>query len=284
MPHHDDDLWLHSLYAAADQPPRRPRWPLRADAAGGAAIGSVEPDFLSQIGLQAASTLPGQLSKEEHSADGPCWRLHGGDLDAALAALANALRAAGLAGPWRDELLDVATPDGRVVARIERGAVRRLGIPTLAVHLVGTTPDGRHWVQQRALDKANDPGLWDTLVGGMVPAGETPAAALARETAEEAGLDLAALQGLRAGGTVRTRRPSADGGDAGWIDERIAWFHAVLPPGVLPENRDGEVAAFACLPPKALQARLRAGAFTLEAALVLADGGWAGAASGRRPG
>jgi len=26
------------------------------------------------------------------------------------------------------------------------------------------------WVQQRALDKANDPGLWDTLMGGMVSA------------------------------------------------------------------------------------------------------------------
>jgi hypothetical protein len=39
-------------------------------------------------------------------------------------------------------------------------------------------------VQQRALDKANDPGLWDTLMGGMVSAADTVATALARETWE----------------------------------------------------------------------------------------------------
>jgi len=42
--------------------------------------------------------------------------------------------------------------------------VRTLGIATQAVHLVGTTPGGSVWVQQRAFDKAVDPGLWDTLM------------------------------------------------------------------------------------------------------------------------
>ena len=33
------------------------------------------------------------------------------------------------------------------------------------MHLVGETSDGHFWVQQRALNKANDPGQWDTLMG-----------------------------------------------------------------------------------------------------------------------
>ena len=66
--------------------------------------------------------------------------------------------------------------------------MRPLGITTHAVHLVGWTPDGAVWVQQRAHDKATDPGLWDTTMGGLVTAGESIAATLMRETEEEAGL------------------------------------------------------------------------------------------------
>jgi hypothetical protein len=71
------------------------------------------------------------------------------------------LRAARRCGPWRDEQLRGRHP-GQRLGTVERGAVRVLGLATQAVHLVGVAPDGRHWVQQRALDKPNDPGLWDT--------------------------------------------------------------------------------------------------------------------------
>ena len=74
----------------------------------------------------------------------------------------------------------------KTIGQVERGAVRPLGIATQAVHLVGHAADGRIWVQQRALNKANDPGLWDTLMGGMVSAADTVATALVRETWEEA--------------------------------------------------------------------------------------------------
>ena len=72
---------------------------------------------------------------------------------------------------------------------MERAVVRPLGITTFAVHLLAS-PDGRHWVQQRSLTKPNDPGLWDTLMGGMIPASDSMAQALERETWEEAGLRL----------------------------------------------------------------------------------------------
>src|SRR5205085_9907231 len=128
-----------------------------------------------------------------------------------LAAIAEWLRDAGLAGRWRDELLAVVDAEERPVAAVERSVVRVLGLVTFAVHLVGFAADGRVWVQQRAFDKATDPGLWDTLMGGQVGAGETVETALARETEEEAGLDLATLHGLEHGERLTIRRPVAEG-------------------------------------------------------------------------
>jgi len=189
-----------------------------------------------------------------------------GEPDASLDAIARWLDAERLASRWRGEALDVIDARGQVVARIERAAVRALGIATHAVHLVGRAPDGGWWVQQRALDKSVDPGAWDTLMGGLVVAGESPAATLVRETLEEAGLDVAALHELRAADRITVRRPVVDG----YMIEHIEVHEAVVPRGQVPVNRDGEVARFECLGTAALVERLRADAFTLEAALILA--------------
>jgi 8-oxo-dGTP pyrophosphatase MutT (NUDIX family) len=135
------------------------------------------------------------------------------------------------------------------------------------VHLAGFTPEGAHWVQQRAFDKPNDPGLWDTLMGGMVSAADTVATALARETWEEAGFRLEQLAQLRPGGCIATRRPSDR--PHGYVVEQLHWFRCVLPAGVGPVNRDGEVAQFARMPADEVEARMHAGEFTLEARLIL---------------
>jgi 8-oxo-dGTP pyrophosphatase MutT (NUDIX family) len=64
----------------------------------------------------------------------------------------------------------------------------------------------------------------------MVSAGDSLQTALARETWEEAGLDLAPLQQLRHGGHVDFACPSDEGGDGtGYMLESINWFHAVVP-------------------------------------------------------
>ncbi len=254
--------WLATLRAHADQPPLRPRMPLWA---GGVQIGSVEPDFLSQIGLQRIYQLREQLSKDERG-----WHLLG-DPTASLALLADALRDAGLAHTWRNEQLAVPDATGRMLGTVERAVVRALGIATCAVHLVGATQDGRVWVQQRSFSKPNDPGLWDTLVGGMVSAADTLEAALVRETWEEAGLQPEQLHGLRLGGQRTTRRPSTDSGGAGYVVERIHWYACTLPAGVEPQNQDGEVAQFALLQRGVLLTQLEQGAFTDDAALILAD-------------
>jgi 8-oxo-dGTP pyrophosphatase MutT (NUDIX family) len=259
--------WLARLRAGADQPPLRPRVPLWWQQA---VIGSVEPGFMHQIGLQPAWDLREQLQKTEHvGVQG--WEVRG-PLTASLARIADAIREAALAHAWRDEQLAVTDGAGRVLGTVERAVVRPLGITTAAVHLVGYAPDGRHWVQQRSLTKANDPGLWDTLMGGMVPASDSLEQALERETWEEAGLKLHQLADLAWGGRFTTRRPAGDGG-AGYVIEHIDWYRCVVPAGVTPVNQDGEVEQFRLMEPAQVARRLLADEFTTEAALILAATG-----------
>lgn len=256
-----DAGWLAGLQAQASQPPLLPREPLWA---GTARIGSVEPGVVHAL-LPALPDVLKPLPRGGASG----WQV-AGPLTPALDRVARALRDAGLAGAWRDEQLAVADEQGRRLGTVERAAVRPLGVATHAVHLAGRSPDGRHWVQRRALDKPNDPGLWDTLMGGMVPATDTLEAALARETHEEAGLALAQLQDLRHGGRVTIRRPSGGGGAAGgYTVEQVEWFQCTVPDGVEPVNQDGEVDEFRLMRGQEVLERLHRHEFTLEAALVL---------------
>ncbi|WP_313080627.1 NUDIX domain-containing protein [Pulveribacter sp.] len=263
--------WVGAARAQAGRTSPRPRMALLL---AGQAVGSVDAQIFDEIGLQRLLDKRWKLSKTEY-AGAPAWQLQAGgpdDAGAALQAIALALRAAGRCGPWRDEQVAVCNPAGDRLATVERGAVRVLGLATQAVHLVGCTADGqRLWVQQRSLSKPTHPGAWDTLMGGLVSAADTLETALARETWEEAGLHLHQLQALCPGGTLHMTRPCDEGGPGcGWMVERIAWYQAVLPAPLVPEGQDGEVERFECLPHDQVQARLAAGAFTPEAALVLA--------------
>lgn len=255
--------WLAALQARAGQPPRRPRVPLLWR---GTAIGSVEPGFPDFVrDALAGAALPWRAAAD-HVALGD------GDLTPLLARLAFALRDAGLVHAWRDEQLGVRDAQGRLLGTIERGAVRPLGIATHAVHLLGQAPDGRHWLQLRSMTKANDPGLWDTLMGGMVPARDSLEEALARESWEEAGLRMDQLQGLAYGGHVTSRGPSTET-EWGYVVETIDWYRCVVPAGVEPRNQDGEVERFELVTAGEARSRLLAGACTMEAALVLVTAG-----------
>ncbi|GAA6121787.1 NUDIX domain-containing protein [Acidovorax sp. FG27] len=273
--------WVDAARARAQRPPARPRLPF---AVGGHTVGSVDAQVFGQIAARRLLDERWQLSKEERS-DGWAWQLGAadvGELDAtdALNALARVLRATGHCGPWRDEQLAVCDAAGRRIGTVERGAVRPLGITTRAVHLVAATPEGDLWVQQRAFSKPSNPGMWDTTMGGMVSAADTLEQALARETWEEAGLAIDTLQRVAHGGHVDFARPCEAGGDGGdgggegaetgYMQERIDWFSATVPAGTEPVNQDGEVERFEAWPAEEVQARLAAGAFTPEAALVLA--------------
>ncbi len=259
--------WVAAARARATCAPAAPRMALLL---GGERVGSVDGQIFNKIGLQRLLDKRCQLSIVEYEC-APAWALAADDATAALNDLALTLRAAGRCGPWRDEQLAVCAADGRRLATVERGAARVLGLATQAVHLVGCTADGAAmWVQQRAHSKASNPGMWDTLMGGMVSAADSLQTAVARETWEEAGLRMAQLSGLRPGGQVRFALPSDEGGGAGYMVECIHWYQATVRAGATPDNQDGEVERFDCLAHGEVQARLAQGAFTPEAALVLA--------------
>ena len=251
-PHWPPD-WLLQARRAASLEPLRAREPLllQEDAP---VVGSIEPAVAEAL---VAARLPIRRGDVGWVVAAPA--------QASLAAIARGLHAAGVCRRWRDELLPVRGPAGRASASVERSVVRALGIPTFAAHLVGSAADGRVWVQQRAFDKATDPGAWDTLVGGLVGADETTESALERETMEEAGLALASLDSRAYAGRIEVRRPVADG----YMVESIDAWHAVVPGAMQPVNQDGEVERFEALAPAELVRRLARAEFTLEAALIL---------------
>lgn len=259
---HLDPAWVRRLQARLDLPPARPRldWLLKLGDSSPRIVGSIESALahaLIQAGIAMHEVPTG-------------WQLDlpdAGAVNPTLAVIAGRLRAAGLSSAWRDELLDVSDASGVLCGAIERAAVRPLGIASRAVHLVVGDGRGAVWVQQRALDKAVDPGLWDTTVGGLMAAGESVLETLARETWEEAGLQLDALSRVRHFGRFTVRRPLPEG----YMVEHIEMFEADADAGQVPVNQDGEVAGFACLAAGDLRARLQADAFTLEAAMILVE-------------
>ena len=277
--------WLASLRARASVPPLRERVDLMA---AGERVGTVIPKIIDEIAIKSSSNINCLLSKKKRSSDDGdvfYWQIDD-DVSQVLNQIALSLRDASLtpgasdmarhaakhvAHHWRDEQLTVNSAQGVPLGSVERGAVRALGIATRAVHLVGRSPDGRFWVQQRSLTKSNDPGLWDTLMGGLVSAHDSVETALVRETWEEAGLHLTDLGIVVHGGCITVTRPSGDASDLGigYLVETTDWFLATVPDGVVPVNQDGEVAQFELLDAEALVTRLENNEFTLEAALIL---------------
>lgn len=191
----------------------------------------------------------------------------GDALNAVLADVANRLRDAHCLRGWRDELLDV-TDGQQVLGVIERAAVRALGLSTKAVHLNAWTPDGKLWVAQRSLSKSTDPGMWDTLVGGLVGQGEDNELALVRECGEEAGLDepdLTRRSPLRTVMRIHRRLPE------GYQVEDVLTSTCVLASDAVPANRDGEVMEIATIDVDTAIRRIKEGEFTLEAAIVMVE-------------
>ena len=229
---------------------------------GGEEVGIAHPDVATFLGTDSHRfvLLDYRLIAEDDGLDAA-------GRSALLASAARALHDAGLTRGWRNELLDVrAAPDQPPLATLERAACRTLGITTRAVHLNAFTPDGRAIVARRADHKQIDPGLWDNLVGGMVPAGESDEDALIRESQEEAGLDIAPLP-LARGGRIHVTRIVPEG----YQSEIVQVFDAVIPDTVALANQDGEVDAIERRAMDAVVDAIGRDEFTLESALVLLD-------------
>ena len=173
---------------------------------------------------------------------------------------------------WRGEAFDVrATPDGPVLAQLDRGALPAFGVEAMGVHMNGLVrrADGLHiWVARRAANKALDPGKLDHLVAGGVPAGLGPDETLVKEAAEEAGIppDLAA-RARRVGLVAYTMdRPE------GLRRDRLYCYDLELPDDFVPVATDGEVEAFELWPaPRVMAAMRDTGDFKFNVPLVLID-------------
>ena len=237
----------------------RARPPLPADLIplqiAGSRVGDVQPEVARFV----ADRIGGFVLKHGvlTIADGTL------DFDARTTLLqeaAHALHAASFITGWRDENLYVGAPP---VAAVERAACRPLGITTEAVHLNAYSDASTLLVARRAAHKQIDPGLWDNLVGGMVPAGESLHQALAREALEEAGLQIDRVE-LQRGRWFQMRRPVPEGLQS----EIIHVYDASLPDGVSLQNQDGEVDAIKRRTLDEVLNAIENDEFTLESALV----------------
>ena len=256
--------FLQTLLSRAAQAPHHGSLPLFI---AGRRCGTLFPGAVSAI-----ANVPG-VELATNRADFGRHHPTGETLNHLFAEIAQALRQAGKTPGWRGELLDVVpdAPDSAPIGAIERGTMRPLGLITQAVHLSGWSQDGKLWVARRSMTKATDPGMWDTLVGGLVSAGEPTDLALERESDEEAGLDLADIQNrspLRKIARMQRQIPE------GYQYEEVLTCECVLTDGIIPKNRDGEVMEIDCFAPPRVYEMLVAGNFTLEASIVLTEDLW----------
>jgi 8-oxo-dGTP pyrophosphatase MutT (NUDIX family) len=193
--------------------------------------------------------------------------------DAALATINAALRSQGLIKAWRDEPFVLPDPaQGEILATMERAAARFWGTLTYGAHangfVAGSNGRPTHlWIARRSPHKATDPNRFDNLIGGGVPAGQTPRQALVREGFEEAGLTPAQLAPAWPGSVLRLLRDIPEGLQHEWLYA----FDLELPAGLEPRNQDGEVAGFDCMPLADAAELARRDAMTVDAALVTID-------------
>ncbi|MEW6707373.1 MAG: DUF4743 domain-containing protein [Pseudomonadota bacterium] len=193
--------------------------------------------------------------------------------DAVFARLNHALREAGLIVGWRNEPYAVLEhPGAPVLARIERAASRFWGTLTFGAHCNGYVADAQGlpthlWIARRSLTKPTDPGLYDNLVGGGVPADQSPLQTLVREGWEEAGLTPAQMARATPGRVMRLLRDIPEGLQHEWLYA----FDLRLAAGEQPRNQDGEVAELRLMPVAEALALAATERMTVDAALVTLD-------------
>lgn len=191
----------------------------------------------------------------------------------ALTAMNATLRSDGLIVAWRDEAFPLFDASGRALGvAMERAATRFWGTLTLGAHCNGYVADARGrperlWIARRSPTKATDPNRLDNLIGGGVPAGQSPRDTVIREGWEEAGLLPEQMHGLARGRVLRLLRDIPEGLQREWIHV----YDLALPSHVTPHNQDGEVAALALHDMAQALALAASDAMTVDASLVTLD-------------
>jgi 8-oxo-dGTP pyrophosphatase MutT (NUDIX family) len=262
--------------AAPEVTPAEPTWPAIARATqqrqprrpfvvDGRVVGSVATTHLDAL----CAFEPALLVRH----DGVTLTVPAAERESALADINARLRTDGLVRGWRDERYPLVDPHSlRVLTHLERAASRFWGTLTFGAHATGWLAGAsgqaeRLWIAQRAFDKATDPGAFDNLVGGGVPAGQSPFETLVREGWEEAGLPPDVMRRARPGRVIRLRRDIPEGLQFEWLytyDLQLSGLER-------PVNQDGEVHAFTLHPAAAALAMAAGEGMTVDAALVTLD-------------
>jgi 8-oxo-dGTP pyrophosphatase MutT (NUDIX family) len=194
--------------------------------------------------------------------------------DVFFADLNRQLRAAGLVQGWRDETFVLPHPCGApALAHIERASARFWGSLTQGAHCNGLARSARLdeplklWLGRRSATKSTDPGMLDNLIGGGVPAGQTPQQALQREGFEEAGLSPQQMQAARPTSRYRILRDLPEG-----LQNEDIFVHEIeLDADISPINQDGEVAEFRRFDIATALRCVQRGELTLDAAIATLD-------------
>lgn len=173
---------------------------------------------------------------------------------------------------WRNEAFDVrATPDGPVLARIDRGAIPSFGILSVGVHVNGLVrrQDGLHlWIGRRAAHKALDPNKLDHIVAGGVPAGLTPEQTLEKEAEEEAAIPPELIHQARRVGRIAYAMERGEG----LRRDSLLCYDLDVPEGFVPHPNDDEVAVFELWPIRRVLETVRdTDEFKFNVNLVLID-------------
>jgi len=191
---------------------------------------------------------------------------------AALAEVVESLATQQVILGWRGELVTVAESFyAPPLFHIERAASRYFGLSVYATHLNGLTArEGQPymWLARRAESKHVDPLKLDNIVGGRIARGYSPLETLVKEGLEEAGIGKDLIGLARASGAVRCKREVEEG-----LHNEVIFVHdIILPDTFTPENQDGEVASFECVPIVDLLTKLDTPSqFSVDAALVFVD-------------
>ena len=174
---------------------------------------------------------------------------------------------------WRGELVTVAeTFYSPPLFHIERAASRYFGLTMYASHLNGlTTKNGEMsmWIARRADNKSVDPGKFDNLAAGRISRGMSPFETLIKESYEEAGISPVLAATANSTSVVRCKREVEEG----MHHELMFVYDIILPENFKPQNQDGEVSGFQCVPITTMLERLEESPdeFTVDAALVVLD-------------
>lgn len=167
----------------------------------------------------------------------------GGPIDLRLEDIRAALCSAGLIGPARGESMPLRlSPDGPELARVDRSAVRILGMWVDKVHVNGLVPQPEGpplvWLSRRSAAAEWNPDRFDTLVAGGRAAGRSIDQTLVAEAWEEAGISGPQLDGLRGAGRLSVTYVTSKG----LHREVLTIFDLGLDPGFRPVCRDAEIA------------------------------------------